>query len=236
MNILICDDLNEEAKALEKLIKEIKKDVNTLIFNKPADAINHIKSGMKIDLCFLDIIMPEMDGVILADKLRGENYKGEIVFLTTTNDYASESYKVKALSYLLKPPNIKNVTDILRSYENKRITDDVKGIPLKTKFMANFLFFREISYVEVIRHKVFFRLTDTSEIEVPAAFSETAPLLLEDERFAQCHRSFIVNMDEVSVMKGTVLIMKRGETVSVSKNYYQSFKKQYVDWVFKKEI
>jgi DNA-binding LytR/AlgR family response regulator len=231
MNILICDDANDSALALKKIIAFSVSDVNIKVFNAGEDALTYIRSGKNPDLCFLDILMPEMDGIALAAKMRKEGYSGHIVFLTASNDYAAQSYQVEAFSYLLKPPNQKEVADILQKLKSTLEAADTAGLPVKTKQLSKLIMFKDISHVEVIRHNVHFRLTNGSEIQIVGVFSEIIPKLLADKRFAQCHRSFVVNMDAISGIQGNVAIMCCGKNVPISKNYSE-FKKQYHNRLF----
>ena len=141
MNILICDDIAEEALKLEAAIKASGFEGNVICFDNGKDALAHIQSGAKTDLCFLDILMPQMDGTALARKLRDAHYEGEIVFLTTTNEYAAESYRVGAHDYLLKPPNAHSIAKILREITDAQENADTAGIPVVTRTLTRFLFF-----------------------------------------------------------------------------------------------
>lgn len=234
MNILICDDIHDEAVKLEEAVKTSGFEARCVLFNSGEDAFAHIQSGTKVDVCFLDILMPEMKGTELAKKMRGAQFKGEIVFLTTTNEYACESYEVGAYSYLLKPPNAQTVAKILSGIAEAQKSADTGGIPISTRTLTRFLFFREISHVEVKGHNVCFRLLDGGEIEVNAALSEFLPKLLEDRRFAQCHRSFVVNMDAVSQIHGREVFLRCGRKAPISKNFME-FDKIYLKRIFGKE-
>jgi two-component system LytT family response regulator len=118
MNILICDDANDAALALKKIIAFSVSDVNVTVFNTGEDVLAYIRCGKRPDLCFLDILMPGMDGILLAAQMRKEGYSGHIVFLTAANDYAAQSYQVEAFSYLLKPPKEKEVAAILQKLKD----------------------------------------------------------------------------------------------------------------------
>jgi DNA-binding LytR/AlgR family response regulator len=199
------------------------------------EVLAYIRSGKKPDLCFLDILMPGIDGISLAAKMREEGYGGPIVFLTSSNDYAAQSYKVEAFSYLLKPPDEKEVAAILYKLKNMLEAADTAGLPVKTKQIAKHILFKDISHIEVIRHNVHFRLIDGSEIQIIGVFSEIIPKLLADKRFARCHRSFVVNMDAISGIKGNVVIMKCGTNIPISRNNTE-FKKLYQDRLFGSQI
>jgi DNA-binding LytR/AlgR family response regulator len=240
MNILICDDVAQEALKLEDAIlapyggTASGFEGNIIRFDNGKDALACILSDAKIDLCFLDILMPEMDGITLARRLREVQYKGEIVFLTATKEYAVESYEVRAYDYLLKPPNARTIAQILRRFTDTQKNADTTGIPVATRTLARFLFFHEISFIEVIGKKVYFHLLDGSEIEINATFSEFLPKVLADRRFAQCHRSYVVNMDAVSYIQGREIFFRCGKKAPISRSNAE-FDKQYIKSVFEKE-
>jgi DNA-binding LytR/AlgR family response regulator len=235
VNILICDDVNDMALMLKKLIVFAVPDVSVMTFNSPQAALDFVRSGKQPDACFLDIIMAEMDGVTLADNLRKEGYNGPIIFLTSSNEYAAQSYKVNAFSYLLKPPVKEEVLNILYKLEDFKKSSDTAGLPVKTRNITKLILFRDISHVEVIKHNVHFSLINGEEIIVPGAFSEITPGLLADSRLAQCHRSFVVNMDSIAEVQNNTVIMNCGKSIPISKNY-SDFKKQYEKRLFSSPV
>jgi len=233
INILICDDMHDDGFKLEQAIKTSGIDANCCYFDKSMDALFHIKTGTKADVCFLDIIMPEMTGIELARQIRKtETAQGakacEIVFCTNSNEYASESFDVKAFSYLLKPPAPQKVAAILQEIISIKKTADISGIPISTKTMTKFLYFREISYIEVINYKVYFRLIDGSEIAIVSTLGAILPQIMVDKRFAQCHRSFIVNMNNISKIQGNNVLMYSGRQIPISRTY-AGFSDKYIE-------
>ena len=175
--------------------------------------------------------MPEINGIELAGRMRNANCKGKIVFFSTSNEYGVESYQVKAYSYLLKPINANDIERILHEINNLSYLEDIAGIKISGRNMAKFLYFHEISFVEVIRHKVYFHLFDGNELALNATFSDILPQLLADGRFAQCHRSYVVNMDAVSQINGKDIILRCGRKVPLSKSY-NDFKDKYFIRIF----
>ena len=232
MNILICDDANEDALQLKSIIERIRKNAHISIFNNAQDTLAFITEGNSPDICFLDILMPEIDGIILAREMKEKGYTGHIVFFTNTNDYAAESYKVKASSYLLKPPDKKEVENLISELENKLAISDTNGVLIKSKNETMFVMFKNISHVEVIGHKVYYRLINGEEIIENARFFDIASNLLSDKRFAQCHRSFVVNMDDVYKIQNSFAVMKTRKKVPISRNY-TDFSDRYVEYLFK---
>jgi DNA-binding LytR/AlgR family response regulator len=175
--------------------------------------------------------MPEMDGIELAGKLRSNGYRGEIVFLTTSNDFASQSYQVDAFGYLLKPPQPESIRDILQKLENKFKNADKNGISVKAQGVLNFILFRNISYIEVIDHTIYVRLLDGGEIKVSATFTEIQQQLLIDSRFVQCHRSYIVNMNDIEAVTRDRIVMQNGAKVPISRGF-SKIRETMMKWIF----
>ncbi|MCL2184980.1 MAG: LytTR family DNA-binding domain-containing protein [Treponema sp.] len=235
MNILICDDIRDEALKLQNAVKEADLEANVMYFFKPQDVLKYIKTNVKIDVCFLDIIMPEMNGIELARKMRAEGFGGKIVFLTTSKDYGVESYQVKAYFYLLKPINTKDVVRLLNEIKNTSPIEDNAGIKIETRNLTRFVYFYEISFVEVINKNVYFRLLDGSEIVIFASLGDILPQLTSDGRFAQCHRSYVVNIDAVTQIRGKEIILRCGRKVPISRSY-KEFSDQYYMRVMEKDM
>ena len=235
MNILICDDVKDEAIKLENAIKEALRQIagfeaNIRFFNKGSDVLSFISSGafgVKIDVCFLDIIMPEMNGIELAQKMIDADFSGKIIFLSSSNEYGPDSYKVKAFSYLLKSYSQKEIENVLKEILEVKKPEDKAGLPVTTRNIKKFLYFHEISYIEVMRNSVYFHLLNMEDIVITAALSDILPQL--DGRFAQCHRSFIVNIDAVKQIRGKEIILRCGRKTPVSKSY-----KGFSDLYFKR--
>ena len=219
MNILICDDVRTEADRLGELIKRSGFDAVVSIFRSGRETLDYVRSGAAVDVCFLDIVMPEMSGVELADKLRGGGYTGEIVFLSYSNDYAHQAYSVNAFFYLLKPPVQSEVDEVLSKLDNARRNADRDGLYIKTQGMTRVIPLREISHIEVIDHTVYIRLINGKEIEVYATFNEIASRLLKDRRFFQCHRSYVLNMSDIGTITDNTVQMQNGARIPISRSY-----------------
>ena len=249
MNVLICDDIRDEAVKLESSVKEASQwldanfTVNFVYFEKGSYVLDYIKTGAaraKIDVCFLDIIMPEMNGIELAANMRKAGFSGKIVFLTNSRDYGAESYQVKAYSYLLKPIKTEDVLKLLNQIANSASVEDTAqlkkrtGIKIETRNMTRFVHFYEISFAEVINKNVYFRLLDGSEIVIFTSLNDVLPQLTADGRFAQCHRSYVVNMDAIAQIHGKEIILKCGRKVPISRSY-NDFNSKYFTHTFGEE-
>jgi len=232
MNILICDDIKEDADRLATLIAQSNFEAKTMVFTCPSQALDYFYSNANIDACFLDIVMPKMSGIKLAEKLRESSFANDIVFITTSNDFASQSYQVQAFDYLLKPLTCEKVNHIMGKLKKSQENTDKAGLSVVTQGITRFVLFRDISHIEVISHTVYIKLLDKSIIKMYAAFSKIEEWLLADSRFAKCHRSYIVNLNEIKAMANNELTMKNGSKIPISRSYSR-VKDKIVKWMFK---
>ncbi len=217
MNILICDDMQSEAEYLEERITE--EGHSAAVFSVGADALEYIEDGGFADAAILDIMMPGMNGVELAARLRKTGWNGRIVFLSASGGFGPESYRVKAFDYLLKPITPIGIKDILKKLVDADKDADTKSVPLKAGGIIRTVLYRDISHVEAINHSVVYHLTDASKMEVYGAIADVEALLSADGRFARCHRSFIVNFNEIKSIAGYEIVMRTGARIKISQSY-----------------
>jgi DNA-binding LytR/AlgR family response regulator len=241
MNIIAIDDNVLALKDIVSTVKEVCPHDEVRGFSRPSELLDFARQTV-CGIAFLDIEIWGMNGIELARKLKEIYGRTNIVFVTGHSKYALDSYTVKASDYIMKPVTkeaVKQALENLRSsvrikpdeIEKTNEAADTAGIPVKTKQITRSILFRDISHVEVIRHTVHFRLIRGDEVQIAGVFSEIIPKLLADKRFAQCHRSFVVNMDAIYAIQGNTAVMNNGKNIPISKNYSE-FKKLYNNRLF----
>ncbi len=238
--ILICDDDAEDTRRLSEIISAYYSGgrAEILCFAGPGELYDYVKDREPSagdgsnEILFLDIIMPGMTGTELAEKLRGLGFSGSMVFLTNSNDFAAESYRVGAFSYILKPaeaPSVHQVLDRLDAAQRRPPGE----LLIKTKGSTRRVLFSELLYGEIRNHSFFLFLEDGQVLETRMKMQEAAELLLEDRRFIRCHNSFIVNMDFIQNTDSKTVAVVNGTQLPVSKRC-SGFKRQYLDYIFNK--
>ena len=108
MQIALCDDETAYHQTMRELInryKRIRPNLSLTLssFSSGKVLLNHVDEYGGFDLYILDIIMAGMNGIELGTALRDRKDTGMVIYLTTSPDFALDSYKVEALNYLLKP-------------------------------------------------------------------------------------------------------------------------------------
>lgn len=122
MRAIVVDDEPLIAEHIERLLAEAGIEVAGCCSN-PWEALELIKL-LRPDVLFLDIEMPEMSGLEIAEKVNADNLDAEVVFITAFNQYAIDAFRVNALDYLLKPlmeEDLHRVLEKVRKRRNQRV-------------------------------------------------------------------------------------------------------------------
>lgn len=189
MRLLVCDDdCYDLNKTMSLLMDCVYTDGCSIRgFHEPCALVNYFEDGNEADVLFLDIVMPEMNGITLAKKIRAMGYDSFIIFLSSLNDYAAQSYEVKAFSYLLKPPVKSDIQAILKKIEKALTGVKRSGIKLAHKNGGRFVSFKDLVYVEVRDHYLYFNLNSGEVIQIRSNLSVCSAALLADTHLAQCN-------------------------------------------------
>ena len=102
MNVLVVDD---KSLIVRDVIRSVERNIEGAVcdgFSRSSEALEHAKEN-KVDVAILDVDMPDINGIDLAEKLEEINPRVNIIFITGHQKYAIDSYKVKASDFILKP-------------------------------------------------------------------------------------------------------------------------------------
>lgn len=238
MKIAICDDNSMELLQISRIVEEFidahlsERSITYSTFQNGADLLAAVEKGQVFDILILDIVMPVMNGIQVADEIRNKNTLAKIIFLTTSPEYAVDSYSVDAFYYLLKPVKKENLIPIMEKARMEIYDKLEKHIIIKSGTSISKIFLNEIEYVEVIGHTICFYLRNGGVVKNYGTMIEVEGELLTDKRFVKPHRSYIVNMDWVKSLLSEGITTAKGAHIPVSRNMYKEVKKAYIDYSF----
>lgn len=234
MYIAICDDRAEERQALERLLEQYREEKHIALrfrsFESGAELIDCAERE-RFTLYFLDVMMPGTSGLDAAREIRCFDDGADIVFLTSSPNFAYESYSVHALDYLLKPIKAELLFPILDKILLREQKPE-EGLTLKCGSTYIRLPFSQLTYVEVNGKHLYFNLTDGSVREVVGSLNEYEPLLLVRPEFMRIHRSYIVNMLQAAELSPGGVRTFSGKNLPVSRLLYQQVQKDYMKLLF----
>lgn len=191
-------------------------------FENPTQAITTLNT-QKIDLIFLDIQMPEIKGTTFAKMIHPDT---RFIFTTAYSEYALEGYALNALDYLLKPITFERfLTAVSKIKETKSDLETHKFLTIKSGYDLHKIKFEDIFYIESDSEYVNFH---TSQAKIMSHNSLKAlEQKLPPSIFIRVHRSFMVNKNKVTSLKGKTLML--GDTaIPISSSHMEIVKELFL--------
>lgn len=200
VNILICDDDIYTVRVLEKIIR-VNDNINEIFVASNGEEAIEIVKNNDIDLAFMDVDMPIMDGLESSKIMLSIDGNLKIVFITAYRDYACDSYEIKAFDFILKPidfgrvkDNIEKIIEITTDskQENSLISNNL--LIIKEKQDYHMINMTEINYIEK-DHNLLVVNTLDRKYYTNLNLSEMEKRLTSN--FLRTHKSYIVNLKNI---------------------------------------
>ncbi len=232
--IALCDDDAQFATAFQNKVRALldaRGVAAELVTFSTAELLLHqLNSGARFDLLFLDIFLGEENGYQFARKLREEGVEADLVFITSTPEYAVAGYEVSPLRYLLKPVQGDRLEEALGLFLRKR---ESQRVLLRYGGRSLALALNDILYCEVYDHDTMLHLVsgETQHLRMPLGKLESQ---LAASCFARSHQSYLVNMDYIESVVRYELTLTNGITLPISQPKYMSLQRRFVQYVGEK--
>ena len=231
MRPLTCIIVDDEPLAVRLLESYVEKTPDLQLqasYTDSISAINAIK-GQKPDLVFLDIQMPNIDGMELAHSLPEQT---RVIFTTAFKEYAFESYEVNALDFLLKPIRYNK---FLGSIEKARKLFDIQLTVAQPKQQPNTIFIRvdgewrniainQITYVSGMKDYVLFYLDGEKKPLISHLTMKAVEEMLPSDKFLRVHRSYIIAVDKIQKVDRNDCVYIGEEIIHIPDGYLQTFR------------
>lgn len=226
--ILKCAIVDDEPLALELLKSYVKKTPVLELNGAYSSAIEAMKMlpDNPVDLLFLDIQMPELNGLEFSHMVPEDT---RIMFTTAFGQYALDGYKVNALDYLLKPISytdfLQSVNKAVQWFDRKRGTDNEPTdkpdfIYVKSDYKLIQISLKDILYIEGLKDYVKIHLEGESRPILSLTSLKALEEKLPTDRFIRVHRSYIVQKQKIKVIDKARIVFGK-EYIPVSESYKQ---------------
>lgn len=195
------------------------------------DALIQAHTKHPFDLILLDIVMPLLNGIEAAAEIRQRDKTVKIVFLTSSTDFALESYSVKASDYLLKPLNPETFFSCLRELITQ-IQDTERCISIKSMDATHRVRLSNIAYIEAQNKHILFVLADGTALTSPEPLYSYESKLLPEDGFFKCHRSYLVNIHYIDNYSHKEITLRSGKQIPISRRYQNQLDATYFSVLF----
>ncbi len=227
ITIALCDDDSEQIKNLRRLIGEWADGkpfaVNIAGYESGEQFLFEYQDN-PCNLLLLDIEMSGINGMELAKKLRSAGDMLPIIVITGYSDYMADGYDVEALHYLLKPVETDKLFAVLDRYAARQGRSE--EIILTTADGACRAAAESIVYIEAFGRKTAVHLRDKTALECNMSISEFENF----SGFIHCHRSYIVNLEQIRSITKTAVILETGEEIPLSRRLYNEVNKCFIEF------
>jgi two-component system, LytTR family, response regulator len=196
MNCIIIDDEYPAIQELSYFINNFSSIKVSQEFTDSIKALEYVQDH-SVDIIFLDINMPKLDGLALSRVFNTLKIRPLLVFISAHREYALEAFEVAAFDYIMKPYSESRIKDTLNRLESSFVTKSaVSKITLWKNEKLFVLNINEICYCEAKEHDVFI-YTKEDQFKVSSSISDFYKKLPQN-LFFKSHRSYIVNLDKIT--------------------------------------
>lgn len=227
MRIGICDDQKQIGEYI-RVVVQVTMDVLQLknqifVFTNPLELI---ALEERLDILFLDIEMPQMDGLTAAARMNEKCKDIKIIYLTSHDEYMQEAFKVKAFRYLFKSCAAEEITEAL--LEAVRELSDSGGVLIEVNQKVSMIPYKEIYYIESLGDDIALCVKEERVCLKKTLCSMQQQL---NKTFFQCHKSYVVNLLQIHKISEKEIILENGERIPVSVRKKTALKTAYHDYI-----
>ncbi len=241
LEIAICDNdeddlglLNQYVTGYLKKNQDTNGDIETFL---SSERLRKRLGEKHFDIFVLDIMMPKVNGIELGRLIREMDEQAEIIYTTSSKEFAFDAYGIHAIRYLEKPIRIEDLEEAI-SVSIKSIEKNVvQKVSVNAKNGMITLKVDDILYIENVSRCAVYVLKDGTEIVGTynrKTFEDSIQPLNEHPDFLQPHKSFFVNMKYIQAIQGGTLLLDNGRQIFISRNRSAATKKCYLKYLSKR--
>jgi two-component system LytT family response regulator len=235
-----CIAIDDEPLALAQISAYINKVPFLELIKSCSDAFEAMKvlSEEKIELMFIDINMPDLNGM---EFVRSLSVRPLIIFTTAYSEYAVDGFKVDAVDYLLKPFSFQDLlkasekarhrAELMKNEQSLDTNDKVIDTPqvdndsifVKSDYRIVRISINDIKYIEGMSEYVRIFVTGEPKPIISLLSMKKLENLLSASHFLRVHRSYIVNMQKIVEVSRLRIIFDKDTYIPIGDNYKDKF-------------
>ncbi len=234
LKIVICTKEGWEQEEWQQLIRHVLFDreefeIKSCAAEKDLLLLTEEEKGFDADVIFLDIQMPELDGIRIARTLRARHISADIIFVTDQEKYVYEGYEVHAYDYLRKPITIQKLDKTMKRYLTERKEERSQRMYLEKQIRNWQSDWQDVLYFISDKRKIrVIREGERAPMEFYMKMSELEEKI-SGEQFFRCHQSYMVSVQKVLFWERSTLVLTDGSRIPVSRRYRERTRERLAD-------
>lgn len=231
LRIAVCDDMEADRKEILSILNRyLDSHGHLAVIDQYVSGEALLASDIsRYELVILDIYMAKLTGIQVAKQLIQKNPGIQLIFCSTSNEFAAESYDVNALRYLVKPIQEDKFIAVLNHFFHAH--KNIRTLTFKVNRMDEQVYLSDILWIEADGHRCIIH-TREEDIVTRTSLSQLEAQL-EGADFIHPIRYALVSLAAVSTIPGEDLVLTNGEVIPVSRDQRTSVKRAYTDYKMK---
>lgn len=236
IKVAFCDDEPAVRDELSALLNQYRAqrnvDLNIEVFNASLDLLNAMERGSRFDVLLLDILMPGFNGIEAATEIRRFDSCVKIIFLTSSAEFAVQSYTVNAFYYQLKPIQPESLFRLMDSVLETCEQERSHGLILRCKDGLTLVETRRIEFCEVTHRTLFIHLISGEVLECTGSLDNLETQLTVYKCFMRLHRSYLVNLNHIRNITCRTVTMSCLTKIPIPRGKYNEIKNAFLENAF----
>lgn len=233
--IAICDDEQRELDTTRHMLMSYaaehpESEIDVTCFQNGTSLLQRIENKTYMpDLILIDIYMRGENGVEISSDLREMGYNNDIVFVTSSDEFALDAYRVNALQYLIKPVQKEKMFQLLEKVLNE-IHPSHRYVLLEADGSMRRVALNDIVCCEAQRKCQYMYLTDGSQLCLHMTMSALEKLLSEAAEIVRVGKSYLISLLHVEELNRQEIRMDSGKRLFLPRGSYQPLRERYFDY------
>ena len=237
MHLALCDDEQYQLDYIVKLLEEYREkalpSLRWTTFLTGGALLTAMEQGQYFDAILLDIFMRDLNGMEVARYIRSINSTVRLMFITSSSDFAVESYRVEASDYLLKPITAADLFSSLDKLVDQLKLPEEQGLVVRDNDGGlSKVLFSQLVCLEAMGHFTVLYRSNGSSVQVFQAFSSLLNELEQRQEFIQIHRSYVVNLRYVHRITKNEVFLLNGTSLPLSRSHQPIVAQRFLEYSF----
>ncbi|HAT4314020.1 TPA: response regulator transcription factor [Clostridium perfringens] len=233
LNICLCDDDENVLEYYTNKINKVSEENNFIFtietFTSGESLIFELEDNPnRFNIIIADIIMKNINGIEATKILRRNGYNGIIIFLTSSKDFALDSFSVEPLNYILKNDDYDKFNNVFLKAAEQVNKISNKNIVVYSKRQKKIINLDSIIYIESLNKKVILHKTSGDSEEINYIFKELYEKI-KKYGFIRCHKSYIVNAKYIQTFNKIECKLQKGIVVPIGRKYSKDFRNDFLE-------
>lgn len=232
LKIAICDDEQNQIEYIESVLstwgRESGHNYTVYAFNSAESFLFAYEDDKDYDILLLDVEMKEISGIDLAKRIRKDNNRAEIIFITSHFEFYGEGYEVDALHYLIKPIVSEKLMAVL-SKAAEKLAIEPPSVVITCEGETVKLYESDIYYVESFLHYISIHVytpAGEKEYRIKESISTFEGKLSDD--FYRIHRSFLIPLKHIVKISRTAVTLENGVELPLARGKYDALNEAFI--------